>query len=205
MTIEGKPVKAEIAQQRIPPRRRHALSRRWPLPAPRLPLLYLCLALLLPPVTASAHQQRAAVTRVLFNPNTGNMEVMHRFLVHDAEHAATLVFGKDHQLLESPAARRLFGDYVTTRFTITAEFADGSHRPLPLNYVGEEVEGRFLWVYQEAPQPAPSRLTGLTVTCLMLRDIWPDQHNLVNIERNGQIHSLVYPEAVEELSAVFDL
>ena len=43
-------------------------------------LLLLCLLPL-----AWAHQDREAITQVLFNPRTGNIEVMHRFLLHDVE------------------------------------------------------------------------------------------------------------------------
>lgn len=34
-----------------------------------------------------AHQIKAAITTVLFNQRTENIEVMHRFNLHDAEHA----------------------------------------------------------------------------------------------------------------------
>ena len=36
---------------------------------------------------AVAHQQKIAITTVLFNPRTENIEIMHRFNLHDAEHA----------------------------------------------------------------------------------------------------------------------
>ena len=44
--------------------------------------------------SALAHQQRAAITKVLFNKNTGNLEVMHRFFLHDTEHAVQMLFDK---------------------------------------------------------------------------------------------------------------
>ena len=50
-----------------------------------------------------AHQQKESVTRVLFNPRTGNIEVMHRFLLHDAEHATRKLFGGDADLLGNAA------------------------------------------------------------------------------------------------------
>lgn len=42
----------------------------------------------------SAHQIKAAITTVLFNPRTENIEVMHRFNLHDAEHAVKALFDK---------------------------------------------------------------------------------------------------------------
>ena len=50
---------------------------------------------------SAAHQQKTAVTRILFNDSTGNIEVMHRFFIHDAEHAAGVVFGGSQNLMES--------------------------------------------------------------------------------------------------------
>ena len=50
-------------------------------------LRYIAIVILLLAAPLSAHQQKEAITRVLFNPRTGNIEVMHRFLLHDAEHA----------------------------------------------------------------------------------------------------------------------
>ena len=54
--------------------------------------------------TSEAHQQKNAVTRILFNENTGNIEVM-RFFIHDAEHAAGLIFGERQMLAESRESR----------------------------------------------------------------------------------------------------
>ncbi len=41
---------------------------------------------------AAAHQQKIAITTVLFNPRTQNIEIMHRFNLHDAEHAVKALF-----------------------------------------------------------------------------------------------------------------
>ncbi len=150
------------------------------------------------PLIGSAHQQKTAVTRILFNPNTGNIEVMHRFFVHDAEHAATLIFGERQTLMESVESRELFSSYVLNRFSVEASFADGSDRALALEYVGQEIDGQFLWVYQEIA--AEEGISELTIVHLALRDVWPDQSNLVNIERDGEIYSLTFQGSDEVLS-----
>lgn len=145
-----------------------------------------------------AHQQKSAVTRILFNPNTGNIEIMHRFFVHDAEHAATLIFGQRQTLVESAESRQLFSSYVMNRFAIDVQMADGSSESLNLQYVGEEIDGQFLWVYQEIPQV--ENVAGMTIVNLALRDVWPDQSNLVNIERDDEIVSLTFDGNDEALS-----
>ena len=162
--------------------------------APLLGLLFL----LLLGSGASAHQQKNAVTRILFNPNTGNIEVMHRFFVHDAEHAATQIFGERQSLMESEESRELFSSYVINRFSIEAEFAGGGTEELALAFVGSEIDGQFLWVYQEIPQS--QSIAAMTIVNLALRDVWPDQSNLVNIERDGRVLSLTFDGSDEVLS-----
>lgn len=148
-----------------------------------------------------AHQQKTAVTRILFNDSTGNVEVMHRFFIHDAEHAAGVVFGEPQNLMESAASRALFSNYVMNRFAVTAEDSQGEIVELNLEYVGEEIDGQYMWVYQEAGQLAD--VNALSVVHLALRDVWPEQANLVNVERDGQIHSLSFADSAESLRVEF--
>ena len=152
--------------------------------------------------TGEAHQQKNAVTRILFNENTGNIEVMHRFFIHDAEHAAGLIFGERQMLAESRESRELFSSYVINRFSIEASFLEGNSEVLGLSYVGEEVDGQFLWVYQEIP--AQDNITAFTIVNLTLRDVWSDQSNLVNIERDGRIYSLTFDGSAEVLTVKLD-
>ena len=152
--------------------------------------------------TGEAHQQKNSVTRILFNENTGNIEVMHRFFIHDAEHAAGLIFGERQMLAESRKSRELFSSYVINRFSIEASFREGNSEVLGLSYVGEEVDGQFLWVYQEIP--AQDDITAFTIVNLTLRDVWSDQSNLVNIERDGRIYSLTFDGSAEVLTVKLD-
>lgn len=149
-----------------------------------------------------AHQQKNAVTRILFNENTGNLEVMHRFFIHDAEHAAGLIFGERQMLAESRESRELFSSYVINRFSIEASFRKGNSEVLGLSYVGEEVDGQFLWVYQEIP--AQEGIMAFTIENLALRDVWSDQSHLVNIERDGRIYSLTFDSSAEVLTVELD-
>lgn len=135
---------------------------------------------------AVAHQAKEAVTRVLFNNRTGNIEVMHRFLLHDAEHAVRDILGADADVLRSEATRERFAAYVGARFTLR----DQDGELLPLQAVGHEIEGRYLWVYLETP--IPGDLESLSMTHDALRDIWPDQVNLVTVDRDGQTRSALF-------------
>lgn len=142
-----------------------------------------------------AHEQKTAVTRILFNPASENIEVMHRFLVHDAEHAAGKVFGVGQNLLESAESRELFSSYVINRFSIDAELSTGEAIEMELKYVGAEVDGQFLWVYQETRNI--DAIASFTMVNMALRDVWPDQSNLVNVERDGEVYSVLFDAGAE--------
>lgn len=145
-----------------------------------------------------AHEQKEAVTRVFFNERTGSIEVMHRFLLHDAEHASRKLFGADMDLLGRAEDRGRFEAYVHAHF----ELLDQKREPIPLDAVGNEIEGRFLWVYAEAP--IPENALELTVSHGALRDVWADQINLVNIERAAQVRSAVFSEGSDAITLIFE-
>jgi len=147
---------------------------------------------------ALAHQQQAALTRVLFNPRSGNIEVMHRFVLHDAEHAVRQLLDPAADLITSAAAREQFATYVREHFILLGSDGD----TLPLQYVGQEVDGLYLWVYQE--MPIPTHLPSVSVIHNALRDLWPQQNNLVNIERDGRVQTLNFNGSTEWLSVSFD-
>lgn len=140
-----------------------------------------------------SHEQKTAVTRILFNPTTNNIEVMHRFLVHDAEHAASQIFGVGQNLLESADSRELFSSYVINRFSMEAELSDGNAVEMALDYIGTEVDGQFLWVYQEVG--VIEGIQSFILVNMALRDVWPDQSNLVNVEKDGKIFSVVFDDS----------
>ena len=105
-------------------------------------------------------------------------------------------------LAESRESRELFSSYVINRFSIEASFREGNSEVLGLSYVGEEVDGQFLWVYQEIP--AQDDIMAFTIVNLTLRDVWSDQSNLVNIERDGRIYSLTFDGSAEVLTVKLD-
>lgn len=147
---------------------------------------------------AFAHQQKTAITTILFNPRTQNIEVMHRFNMHDAEHAVREIFDKKADIISSADTQKRFALYVGERFHLATQ--DG--QLLNLASVGYEAEGKFFWVYQETSQI--SDLDSLLVQHDALRDLWPSQTNTVNIEGNGKIKTLTFTENIELLKVEFE-
>jgi hypothetical protein len=146
---------------------------------------------------AHAHQQKIAISTILFNPQSKNIEVMHRFNVHDAEHAVKEIFGKNADIIDSVSTQQQFSDYVNQRFAMYNQ--DGEL--LPLNLVGHELEGKHFWVYQETAQP--SALQNLSVRHNALRDLWPSQVNTINVEGNGELKTLTFSDSIELLKIEF--
>lgn len=134
----------------------------------------------------AAHELKTALSKVLFNPRSGNIEVMHRFYVHDAEHGVKQLFDKNADLLNSEQTQQLFNGYVSDHFSI----AWLSGEPVPLTLVGGQLDGRFYWVYQEAAIPA--EIAGLRIKHNALQGLWPAQINTVNIEGRGAIKTLSF-------------
>ena len=146
----------------------------------------------------SAHQQKTAFSTVLFNPRSENIEIMHRFRVHDAEHAVKQILGKDADIINSKKTQNQFGNYVHQRFNLF----DSAQQHLPLKMVGVELDGKFLWVYQETTQP--TKLDNMTIRHDALRDLWPEQVNTINVEGKGKLQTLTFTDSIELLKLTFE-
>ncbi|MCP3675958.1 MAG: hypothetical protein GY829_16040, partial [Gammaproteobacteria bacterium] len=88
-----------------------------------------------------AHQKKESITTVIFNERTANIEIIHRFSVHDAEHSAKQLFGTAFDLLNDTTSQKQFADYINKNFSMKRL----SGELLPLKTVGFEIEGRFIW------------------------------------------------------------
>ncbi|RUO59086.1 hypothetical protein CWI71_09420 [Pseudidiomarina insulisalsae] len=148
--------------------------------------------------SAAAHQLKSAVTTVLFNERSGHIEVMHRFVLHDAEHAVTELFNKKQADIHTDEkTRALFAAYVLEAFAMQSLAGE----PLALESVGYQVDGRDFWVYQETA--IPTGLQGLRIRHKALQELWPSQQNLVNIEGRGEIKSLQFNQQDDWLTVTF--
>ena len=120
---------------------------------------------------------------------------MHRFYLHDAEHAISEIFpdAKAIDLHTNEKTQQHFADYLSSTFEMRT--LDG--KALPLSLVGYESDGRHFWLYQELAIP---QVDGLAFRFDALRDVWSKQTNMINIEGRGKIKSLVFSDNVEWLS-----
>lgn len=145
-----------------------------------------------------AHQLKSSVTTVLFNKRTNNIELMHRFYLHDTEHAVAHLFKGKVDIISNKIDQQRFAKYVESH--VVLQTLNGE--PLPLNFVGAQVDGKFFWVYQEAPIPV--KIAGIKMSNGALRDLWPSQVNMVNVEGQGKIKTLNFTQDDTWLEARFE-
>ena len=175
-----------------------------------LMLLPLFGLLTLPPGDASAHQQKEAYTTLSFNSRSQSLEIIHRFYVHDAEHALAQFLSKKVDLLNDRHAQAQFGTYVNQHFYLQplgtktstlSMYTKTSTTPIQTQFIGQEVEGKYIWVYQEvetftladtshnfseAPKPH-----GLRIKMNALQELWPRQTNQVSIDIDQPKHPAI--------------
>jgi len=132
-----------------------------------------------------AHQQKFTISTVSLNPRTGMIEVTHQVPVHDAEHALLMQGAGNPDIIGSDASREAFARYVTRRFLLTVDGAIVT----PV-YVGSEINGGSLWIYQEVP--APGQSAQIRVNSQLLTDVWARQENRVNIGGGTEVTTFVF-------------
>ncbi|SFD37545.1 DUF6702 family protein [Pseudoalteromonas denitrificans] len=151
---------------------------------------------------SSAHQLKSAITTVLFNDRTNNIEVMHRFYLHDAEHAVSHLFkdkiGKQVDLIADKNTQETFSLYVENQFKL----ATLKNEKLLLKSVGHQLDGQFFWVYQETK--IQKNVKGFRMSHGALRDLWPAQVNMVNVEGKGKVKTLTFSGEDTWLETTFE-
>ncbi len=130
-----------------------------------------------------AHQQKEAYISLLFNQRSNKLEVSHRFLLHDAEHGLARVIDGAGDLSIDEATQKRFFEYVQTHFKARTQ----TDKPIELEPVGYEVEGKYFWVYQEANMPDTE---SLKLRHSALHELWPAQTNHINVEKDGWVKSV---------------
>jgi hypothetical protein len=146
---------------------------------------FLLIALLLA-APAWAHQQKIAISTVSINPRTERLEIVHQVPVHDAEHALRVRGAKTPDIIGSDTSREQFAAYVTQRFLLEI---DG--QAITPSYVGSEITGGNLFVYQEAPAPTGATAV-VRINSQLLTDVWARQENRVNIGAGSQVQTLIF-------------
>lgn len=157
--------------------RRRKLTRR-------LAIAGVCALALAPP--ALAHRSQSVLTTVNWNAATSKLEVMHRIHAHDAEVGLMQATGSadnvDITVLRNQAQLML---YVEKHFSLRVPEGTIALQPL-----GAEFQSEAIVLYQEAKLAAPPE--ELTIENQILRDVFDQQTNLVNVKLDKRVRTLIF-------------
>lgn len=136
-----------------------------------------------------ADRQPGSLSTIKTNPTSGNIEIIHRLHNHDAELGVIAAHGDRSLTLDKLVGRAKLALYVEERFIIAELSGDGVGAPLDLELIGAELDGEFVLIYQEFRGELPA---SIAVRNDILRDVFPEQVNHVNIATGGEVRSLTF-------------
>ncbi len=132
-----------------------------------------------------AHRLITTDTRVDIDTETGKIEVIHSFHVHDTETTllkASIIDGPDLLSLRSRAQLAL---YTEQHFSLK-----NGQTPIELKILGAELDKRNILVFQEGQ--LKKELEYLLVEASMMRELVVNQINNVDIAIDGKITSVQF-------------
>ncbi|UTW55919.1 DUF6702 family protein [Kordiimonas sp. SCSIO 12610] len=135
--------------------------------------------------STQAHRTSSSLTSVVWIASDKNFEVTHRLHLHDVQQALRNVIADPSTTAFDPEGQAELILYMEETFSFQSPSGQ-----LELTPLGAEVEGDYVYVYQEASvkEIPPS----ITIQDLTFHDIYPEQENQVNIEYQGTVTSLVF-------------
>ena len=153
-------------------------------------MMLLCGAAVLPR-TALAHREKQTTTLVEWTGES--LAITHTFHRHDAEIALAQAGMIDRPEIDSLRSRALVAIHVEETFGIEG---------VAIETLGAETVGNRIYVYQEAALPALPE--ALTIRAAMLRNLWRDQINNVDVKVEREIKSLRFAgdEGAKQVSLV---
>jgi hypothetical protein len=144
-------------------------------------------ASLLAAPAAFAHRAQSCFTTIEWNAHASTLEVVHRLHGHDAEVALVQQAGAAGDDVDITKVRNQARTaiYIEQRFKLKAGGAE-----IPLGVVGAEMQDDSVWLYREARMAAAP--ASLTIEDGILRDVFQNQSNMVNIRIGPRVHSLIF-------------
>jgi len=147
------------------------------------------------------HPLHVTVLQADFNGQTHALEISCKFFREDLEEAIRNRF-KDAPKVDLEADElhtamdKLVAEYVKQHLGIQV-----NGKPIPVEYVGYEVESESLYAYIQVPKIP--ELKSVTFANTLLYDLFNDQINIMHVTRSGTRHSvrLNYPD--KEISVKF--
>ncbi len=132
------------------------------------------------------HPLHLSVADIKYNPEAKSLEITQRLFVDDLEDALRHFSGDKVDVLNPPNPARikeLIGQYTQQNFQLQL-----NGKPKPAQYLGYEIEGEAVWVYMEVADARNIKSIGVRNTLFF--EMFDDQVNLINVDKDGEIRSL---------------
>jgi hypothetical protein len=132
------------------------------------------------------HPLHLSVSDIEYNPETKSLEITQRLFADDLEDALHHQnSGKVDVLNPADPARlsALIGRYLQQNFQLQL-----NGKQTETKYLGYEIEGDAVWVYMEVPNVR--RIKSISVQNTVFFEMFDDQVNLINVDKDGEIRSL---------------
>ncbi|MEE2527188.1 DUF6702 family protein [Hyphobacterium sp. HN65] len=123
---------------------------------------------------ANAHRVHEAVTEIRFNERTSEVEIVHRLFAHDLEFAMVEAGMSEDTVPGSSEWNAAADDFLSAAFS----FGMNGEIREP-DFVGLELEGRFVWAYYVVP--AQEAYSEVAVDNRLMMSSFEDQANLTNV------------------------
>lgn len=134
---------------------------------------------------AFAHRAQTVLSTVMWNAGSSTLDVMHRLHGHDAEICLAMRAGLPQADISALRTQAQLMIYIEETFIL----ADGAS-VLALSPLGADMEGEAVILYQECKLAAAPQ--SLTIDNRILRDVFENQTNLVNVKLAQRTRTLLF-------------
>lgn len=124
--------------------------------------------------SVSAHRYFFGLTEIATNDNTGAVEVVHQYTLHDVQQALKKHFGSNFRLEQTDAEQQI-RKWVNDKFKLTSQRGT----VVVPNWVGFEADYQKIWIYQEVPKR--DNLCQWKVSNTLLMENFSAQVNTINV------------------------
>ena len=148
-----------------------------------LPVLFLFLGVFF----SQAHPFYVSICQVNYNQQNQSLEITVKIFVDDLlvalseEGHEKLYIGEDK---ENEHTDEYIFNYLTDKIHFSV-----NENEVQANFVGKEMEKDVVWTYLEINDIA--QLNDIEVSCNLLTDVFSDQSNIIQVNKNGKIKNLL--------------
>ena len=150
---------------------------------------FLVTAALFSGLRLEAHKIQYSLTDLLWRPDKKILEIEHSIHLDDAM-VLLAHLGAPTGELDVPTQARVML-YTEQHFRLTNEGQLRSLEP-----VGVQIDGDYLWIYQELPMSAYPETP--SIECSLLHDVFPAQQNQVNLRIGDSVRTLRFDNSHQD-------